>query len=147
MYKPYKKIFENTLLKNGSKHRSEQVIKKIFKKIQKNSSKESGLNILKQNIMKNYGFFTIKQQVFKRKKRKKKIIPTKIFFSSEQARFSHACKSLVSETSKSSKGSPFVGKFVSQIKSDEHSNKLKTELLNTTVREKYTVKYAVKFRW
>lgn len=143
MYKPYKKRFENAFLKNGSKHKAEREIKKIFKKMQKSASKKSGLNVLKQNITENYGVFAVGKQTVKRGKRKK-TLQTTIVFSSEKARFSQACKNLISETSKTVKGNSFVDKFVTRLKNDEQSNGVKkTELLGLTVRKKN----AVKFRW
>ena len=142
MYKPYKKNFENTLLKNGSKHKTEHEIKKIFKRIQKGAPKKSGLEVLKQSITKNYGFFTIGKQTVKRGKRKK-TLQTKIVFSSEKARFSQACKNLIFETTKMSKGNSFAEKFSNKIKNDEQSNKLKTEISSLVSKKKYSVK----FRW
>jgi len=140
MYKPYKKKIENTILKRGIKHKTENIIKKVFKNLQRNKGKKSGINVLKHKIITNTDIFSIGKQTLKKGKRKRKV-STKIVLSSGKARFSQACKNIVLEALKS-KGQTFVTKFnkIVKVKEIEPSNILNS--LNSL-----DTKHSVKFRW
>lgn len=142
MYKSKKFILENLLLKQGKKWKSENIIKKTFKKLQITENKKKSLNLFKNALVLCADAFSINKQTLKKGKRKK-TIQTTVFLTSEKSRFSNSWKKL-GKSIEFQKVCPFSVKLTQQI---QKFNSLNLFLKKNEVRSSINEKSGFKFRW
>ena len=133
-------ILENFTQKKGKKHKSETLIKKTIKNIQKLKKKENSISLLKRAIVLVAEVHYTGKQTIKRGKRKRKTF-TNIILASEKARFNRACRNFIDNSNSKVKHN-FIKKISSTI---EILNKKKRPLVEFSKHE-FDKKLALKFK-
>ena len=141
MFKNKQSLLENLILKRGEKWKTEALIKKTFKNLQKNCNKKPSLSVVKNAIIISATGVNVNKQTLKRGK-KKRVVQTTAFLISERARFCDSWKNIVKST-RLNKTSTSFSKDLSKKLIELNSNNLKKNTLMTTIHKKY----GFKFKW
>ena len=139
--KQKKHFFENFVMKRGGKQKSEKLIKRTLKQLQKTETKKNSWELLKQSLLVSAEAVSVGQQTIKKGKRKTRV-PTTIFLISKEARFSKACCNLV-KRARDKNGSAYPDRLANVILG---TNLGKEPSLTGTIHL-IDEKSEVKFKW
>ena len=89
-----KQLLENLLLKNGAKWKSENIIKKTFKNLQKTEKNQKSHEALKTLLVSNSVGIGEHTLTLKKGKRKR-VVKTTVFLVSERVRYLEAWKNVI----------------------------------------------------
>ena len=108
-----KTALENLVLKKGTKHTTEKLMKKLFKFSHKTSKKTRFIESLKLAIVQHSKFSTEAQQTIKLGKRKR-VLKTTMLLVSERVRYLNSWKNVL-KTNTTKVKTPFPERIYSQV--------------------------------